>query len=69
MAKLKWRGVSNPNAWFHHPRAYWSNEPFNQYKLSRMRRWYMALHDPIYVGMWVTLVAILALTAWVVLSA
>ncbi len=66
MAKLKygWRGVNNPNAWFHHPRAFWTEVWL---PTGFWRQWYMAIHDPIYVGLWVTLFTILALTAWAVL--
>ena len=61
---MKWRGINNPNLWFHHPRAFWES---SWYRLPLRRRWYLALHDPIYVSVWVALVILLSLTAWAVL--
>ncbi len=54
--KIKWRGVSNPNLWFHHPRAFWGSI---YYKLPLRRNWYLAAHDPIYVGLWIGLTVIM----------
>lgn len=66
--KLKWRGVNHPTAWFHHPRAFWTIETSRwAYKVPLRRRWYMAIHDPFYVGLWVGLIVILGLTVWAVL--
>jgi len=58
--KIKWRGVSSPNLWFHHPRAFWES---NWYKLPLRRRWYLAIHDPLYIGVWVGLITVMVTVA------
>ena len=52
MKRIAWRGVNNQSAWFHHPRAFWSTV---RYPLGFRRHWFLAVHDPIYVGLWVVL--------------
>ena len=64
MKRLAWRGVNNRSAWFHHPRAFWTIETSHwAYKVPLRRRWYLAIHDPIYVAMWIVLIAILVTVA------
>lgn len=68
MKRLAWRGVNNPNAWFHHPRAFWTIETSHwAYKVPLRRRWYLAIHDPIYVGLWFALLVLIGATAGVLL--
>ncbi len=55
--RLAWRGVGRPNAWFHHPRAFWSELWIPN--LGLRRQWYMAIHDPVYIGAWVLLLIII----------
>lgn len=41
--------------WFNHPRVFWESNWLNH---SLRHRWYLAVRDPVYVGLWVGMIAV-----------